>query len=123
MFSENNNARKRGIFLHTKDRKDKANTTSSNFSISFDNTYNTKVVELKTASLIHSAYNVNSSNNNLHWVDTLSASHSSVITPGNYTASQLANAIATQMNADKSDAVVYASSIGTNSAKFVISIV
>ena len=65
-------------------------------------------------------YNINSTNNILLWTDTLAASVTTTITPGNYTATELATQLGTQMTADETVGDTYTVTWDTTIQKFTI---
>jgi len=65
-------------------------------------------------------YNINSTNNILLWDDTLGAAVTTTITPGNYTATELATEIGTQMTSDETVGDTYTCTYDSTTQKFTI---
>lgn len=59
---------------------------------------NAKKFTLASASIPNTTYNVSSSNNTLYWTDSTTATFTTTISPGSYSATTLASAIQTAMN-------------------------
>ena len=78
--------------------------TIPNVGISADWCYISKI------SIPHTFYNITSSNNKLHWIDTASINITSTIPPGNYTIDELLSELSAQMTIDTTDGEVYTAS-------------
>lgn len=77
-------------------------------------------VYVNTVGLPHSFYNITSNNNNLYWIDSLTASLTSTIPVGNYSISELLTELGTQMTADATDGLTYSASRDTKTNKVTI---
>ncbi len=120
-MQRNNNARKKTVFLHTRNRNNKATTTSTNCTIGLDETIShIGLLEPKTVSISHTIYNVNSSNNLLPFEDSLGAAQVATLVPSDYTSATLATEIGTQMTAEASDGLTYSATTGANTKKYTI---
>lgn len=79
----------------------------SKFSINLENQLNNvKKVYIRSYEIPVSFYSINSSNNTIDFEDSVPNSYSATITPGNYTPSELASELQTQMSAEYSSTTV-----------------
>lgn len=113
------------IVIDSRDRNHDVFQTTNEYEVDLNTVYKDIVsIELLSAEIPHSGYIINSSNNEIHFIETNTqvsgnTYYTATISQGNYTADELATAIVTQMNlAGQSTYVV---NIDTTSRKFKIS--
>lgn len=68
----------------------------------------------------HSFFNINTSNNSFVWTDASSATHTSSVPIGDYTASELLTALETAMDADTTDGLTYSWTVDDASKKITV---
>ena len=113
------------IVIDSRDRNHDVFQTTNEYEVDLNTVYKDIVsIELLSAEIPHSGYIINSSNNELHFIETNAqvsgnTYYTATISQGNYTADELATAIVTQMNLAGQS--TYTVNIDTTSRKFKIS--
>ena len=113
------------IVIDSRDRNHDVFQTTNEYEVDLNTVYKDIVsIELLSAEIPHSGYIINSSNNEIHFIETNTqvsgnTYYTATISQGNYTADELATAIVTQMNLAGQS--TYTVNIDTTSRKFKIS--
>ena len=113
------------IVIDSRDRNHDIYQTTNEYEVDLNTVYKDIVsIELLSAEIPHSGYIINSSNNEIHFIETNAqvsgnTYYTATISQGNYTAAELATAIVTQMNLAGQS--TYTVTVDTSSRKFKIS--
>lgn len=107
------------FYLHIDPSQDQTGSNYGSFVVKLNTNIRLKKVEFVSLQMPVSWYNINSTNNTIVFKDTTGVTCTATLTIQNYSASQLATAIATQMSATTTHGV-YACSYNAQTNKFTI---